>query len=317
MVQVYYEDNMKTTYNIQVNNDLTLKLKQYGKVENHLKGVIIICHGMAEHIERYNEFMEYLSVQNFLAIGYNQRGHKDMVESADKCGYMDDRDNFEVLVEDLELVIAHTKQSFPNMPIFIIGHSMGSFVLQRYMQLYGSSINGAILIGSNFNKGLKITFGNFISSIITSFKGRQYKSTLIDNACFGNYNKKINNPKTKFDWLSRDEENNKKYMEDEYCGIIFSASYFKDLTANFKKIRKNFDLTLNELPTYILSGDADPVGDYGKGALLLYEQYKKTGVKDITLKIYKEARHELLNEINKNEVYEDIVKWINNRVISR
>lgn len=301
---------MKTEFNLQLTAEITLKGYIYIS-SGEAKGIVIICHGMAEHIGRYDEFMNYLSNEGYIVVGYDQRGHGKTAGSIEACGYMDDEDNFEALVNDLYKVNSYIKEQYPNLPVFLLGHSMGSFVSQRYIELYGNTLNGLILSGSSFNQGLFITLGNLLAAIITKLKGRKYISNFINDLSLGSYNNKFEPAVTGVEWLSRDENNNLKYVEDEYCGMTFSVSYFKDLTKGFKTIKKNLELINNDLPIYIFSGDADPVGDFGKGTTLLYTKLKKIGVKDITLKLYKEGRHEMLNEINKHEVYENILEWLN------
>lgn len=302
---------MKKEFNLQVTNETTL----YGYIfepENMIsKGVVQIVHGMAEHIGRYFDFMQYLCDNGYVVVGYDQRGHGKTAGSVENCGYMDDNDNFNILVDDLFKVNQFVHEQYPNKIIYLFGHSMGSFVSQRYIELYSNTIDGVILSGSNFNKGLFIKLGKCIASIITKFKGRKHISKFMHNLSLGSYNKKFKPAVTSVDWLSRDEENNIKYEQDEYCGMIFTVSYFKDLTNAFIKIENDIELIDNDLPIYIMSGDNDPVGNFGKGTTLLYNKLKSIGIKDLTLKLYKDGRHEMLNEINKEEVYKNVLEWIN------
>lgn len=302
---------MRKEFTLTSTKNVTL----YGYISepsSEIKGVVQICHGMAEHIERYFDFMDFLSENGYIVVGYNQRGHGKTAGSVEKQGYMDDKDNFDILVQDVHIVHEYVKKLYPNQIYYQFGHSMGSFVSQRYSEIYGSEIDGLILCGSSYNKGLGIDLGYLITSIITSIKGREYKSKFVDNTAFGSYNKKFKPNKTTVDWLSRDYESNLKYLEDDYCGAIFSVSYFKDLSHGFKQITKNFDKMRKDLPVLIISGDADPVGNYGKGTTRLYKNFKKQNVSDVTLKLYKGARHELLNETNKEEVANDVLAWLNN-----
>lgn len=302
---------MRKEFSITSSKNVTL----YGYISEpscEVKGIVQICHGMAEHIERYFDFMDFLSDNGYIVVGYNQRGHGKTAGSVENQGYMDDKDNFDILVQDVHFINNYIKKLFPNKIHYLFGHSMGSFVSQRYTELYGDEIDGLILCGSSYNKGLTINLGYIVASMITKFKGRSYKSKFVDNVAFGSYNKKFKPNKTTVDWLSRDNESNLNYLADEYCGAIFSVSYFKDLSHGFKTITKNLKLIRKDLPILIISGDADPVGNYGKGTTKLYKNLKKQGVNDLTFKLYKDARHELLNEINKEEVVNDILEWINN-----
>lgn len=304
---------MKRDFNLTVTSDTTLKGFIY-EPDTEAKGIIQICHGMAEHILRYDDFMNFLCEKGFIVIGYDQRGHGMTAGSVESCGYMSDSDNIEVLVDDVHKVVDYMKNAYPGKNIYLFGHSMGSFVSQRYVELYNNEINGLILSGSSYNNNLIIKLGNMLASMITKSKGRRHISNFINNLSLGSYNKKFKPAKTSVDWLSRDEENNIKYENDEYCGMIFSVSYFKDLTNCFKLIAKDLELIDNELPIYIMSGDNDPVGNFGKGTTLLFNKLKKVGINDLTLKLYKDGRHEMINEINKEEVYNNILEWIENHL---
>ena len=300
---------MKKEFELLVENQVTLKGFIY-EPEQQIQGIVQICHGMAEHIKRYDDFMQYLCDNNFVVVGYDQRGHGMTAGSVENCGYMDDYDNIEVLVHDVHKVNQYIKELYPNLPIFLLGHSMGSFISQRYVELYDNEIDGLILSGSSYNDGFIIKMVNMLASLITKIKGRKHVSHLINNLSLGSYNKKFKNAKTEVDWLSREEGNNQKYVEDEYCGMIFSVSYFKDLTKTFTLICNDLELINNDLPIYIMSGDMDPVGEFGKGTTKLFNKLKGVGVTDLTLKLYKDGRHEMLNEINKDEVYANILQWI-------
>lgn len=302
---------MKRDFNLQVSNDVILKGYLY-EPTTEAKGIIQICHGMAEHIGRYDNFMNFLCDNGYIVVGYDQRGHGMTAGSVENCGYMSDSDNIEVLVEDVHKVVEHIKNAYPEKNIYLFGHSMGSFVSQRYVELYNNEISGLILSGSSYNDGLIIKLGNILASMITKSKGRKHISHFINNLSLGSYNKKFKPAKTSVDWLSRDNENNVKYENDEYCGMIFTVSYFKDLTNCFKLIAKDLELINNKLPIYIMSGDNDPVGNFGKGTTLLFTKLKKVGISDLTLKLYKDGRHEMLNEINKEEVYKNILEWVTN-----
>ncbi|MDD3191630.1 MAG: lysophospholipase, partial [Bacilli bacterium] len=263
------------------------------------------------HITRYEGFARYMAANNFIVVGYDQRGHGLTLQSMENMGYMSDIDNFEILVSDLFSVSEYVKNKFPELPVFILGHSMGSFVLQRFVQMHGNDINGAIFSGSALNKGLLINVGYFLASLITKCKGRRYRSKLMDNLSLGPFNKPFKPNRTKVDWLSRDEEIVDQYVKDEYCGQLFTVSYFKDLSNGFKTINKNFEIIPKNLPMYLFSGAEDPVGGQGKLSKKLYDVYKEAGMMDVEFKLYPGGRHEMLNEINKEDVYQDILKWLN------
>lgn len=304
---------MNKVFDIKVHNDFILKARIWDTEEVLKKAVLVICHGMAEHIDRYDKFAQFLADEGYIVIGYDQRGHGKTIIEPDDIGYMSDVNNFNTLLEDLNFVINEVKNTY-NLPVFLLGHSMGSFLAQRYSQLYGSNVSGIIYSGTSLNKGLMINVGHLLSKFIVKTKGRRYRSELIHKLSFEAFNKKYNKYKeTPVDWLSRDKTVCKDYIKDDMCGAIFTASYYMDLISGFKSIYKNINNTYASLKILIISGTADPVGNYGKGPTSYYNKLVKLGIEDIEIKLYHEARHEILNEINKIEVFNDILSWLNER----
>lgn len=279
---------------------------------NNYLAVVLIVHGMVEHIQRYDEFATFLANNNYLVYGYDQRGHGLNVKNNTEVGHFDSKDQFKTLVIDVNEIINIIKEQHPDLPFFILGHSMGSFVTQSLLIEYQPSINGVILSGSNGNPGFIINFGIMISKVIAGIFGKKYRSKFIYNLVFGSYNKKCKHPKGYPNWLSRDPEVVKKYLEDELCGGVCSASFFHNFFKGLKHISKNYHKISPQLSIFILSGTADPVGQYGKGISRLIEDLPTINEDKLTFKLYPEGRHEMLNEINKEEVYNDILTWLNN-----
>lgn len=273
--------------------------------------IIIICHGMAEHFERYYNFANELIKNNYIVFGYNQRGHY-LTDSKDNYGYMDDKDNFEILVKDLNFFINYLKDKY-NLPIYLFGHSMGSFVSTRFVQIYNNKlISGLILSGSGLNNNFLLSFGISLGKIIKTFKGKKYRSKLLDKITFGSFNNKFKPSRTPFDWLNTDKTEVDKYINDEYCGGIFTVSYFIDFFKGCKKISKNFSKINKDLPILIISGLDDPVGNMGKGVTKLSNKIKKFN-SDIQIKLYQNARHEILLERDKDIIIRDIISWLDRK----
>ncbi|WP_454054034.1 alpha/beta hydrolase [Clostridium sp. Marseille-Q7071] len=294
----------------------SLKMNMYKwepKDKDSVKGIINIAHGMAESGIRYERFAKTLVDNGFIVYAGEHRGHGLTCSNIEDLGYICDNDGFHTMVEDLKEINNFIKEENLNLPIIIMGHSMGSFLAQRYIEEYGDTVNGAIISGTNGNPGLILNFGIFISSIEMRIRGRKAKSKLLDGMIFGTYNKRIHKNKTKVDWLTRDEEEVEKFINDPYCGTVFTTSFFYDLMKGLKIIHKeeNLNKIPKNLPILIFSGDADPVGRYQKGVENLINLYKRLGIKNLHYKIYKDGRHEMLNEINKDEVFEDIINWLN------
>lgn len=294
------------TYNEQV----TL----YGDIfepNDKIKGIIQIIHGMGEHRIRYYDFCSFLAKNGYVVVIYDQRGHRETCGTIENQGYMSDVDNFNALVIDANLVTNEVKKLYPNKKYILMGHSMGSFVSQRYIQIYPNDADALILLGTNYTKAFLFKIGAIIAKLIVKKQGRKAISKTLINMSFGSFNKAFKPNRTKYDWLSVNEENIDKYIVDPYCGADFSASYFMDLTVGFSTIAKNHDKINKDLPIYLFSGDKDPVGNNGKGVTKLYNKYNKIGIKDVQIKLYANGRHEMLNETNKKEVYNNVLSWIN------
>ncbi|APQ96567.1 alpha/beta hydrolase [Clostridium botulinum] len=283
--------------------------------EQDIKAIIQISHGMAETANRYEELASYLSEAGYIVYANDHRGHGKSALSLDQLGYLGEEDGFMSMVEDVHTLNTIIKEENKGLPVFLLGHSMGSFISQRYIQLYGQELNGVILVGTNGNQGPLINMGILVAKLEMRFKGRRHKSNLLNNLSFGGYNKKFEPNRTEFDWLTRDEKEVDKYIKNEYCGAIFPTSFYHDFLKGLKSIWKeeNKNKIPINLPIFIIAGDKDPVGNFGKGILNLYNFYKSIGVVDVNYKLYKEGRHEILNEINKREVFQDVLNWIDSK----
>ncbi|HQD91764.1 MAG TPA: lysophospholipase [Bacilli bacterium] len=291
-------------------NDFTLPGYVWKKENGNYKAIVLIIHGMVEHIARYDNFAIFLMENDFIVYGYDQRGHGLSVQNKEEVGHIEAKDGFKALVNDVNYVVNELKKQYPNLPLFILGHSMGSFIAQAYLIDYNPSINGIILSGSNGNPGKIINIGIYLSNLMVNLFGSNYRSKFIYNLVFGAYNKRCKTPKNRPNWLSRDEKIVQAYYEDEYCGKVCSASFFRDFFKGLKHISKNYDKISPKIPILIISGTDDPVGRYGKGIVQLSNDLPT--IKDkLTVKLYPNGRHEMLNEINKEEVYQDILNWLN------
>lgn len=306
----------KKTFSFKGKNNVKVFVYRWMPDNNeNIKGIVQISHGMAETAKRYERFAKYLTENGFMVYANDHRGHGKTCGNVDKLGDLGE-DGFNNMVKDMHTLQNIIKKEKPNIPIFIFGHSMGSFLLQRYICLYGKEINGAILSGSCGKQGFLLKIGKFIAKREIKKIGRKGKSYKLNKMSFGSYNNKFKPNRTEFDWLTRDEKEVDKYVDDPYCGAVFTAGFFYDffegLILNEK--RKEIKKIPKELPIYILSGDNDPVGKNGKGVMKLVKTYQKHGIKDLEYKLYKDCRHELLNEKNREEVFKDIVNWLNKHV---
>jgi alpha-beta hydrolase superfamily lysophospholipase len=283
----------------------------WAEVENP-KAAVQLVHGMAEHAARYGRFAEFLNKNGFIVYAGDHRGHGKTAGSVDETGFIGE-DGFNRIVEDNYILTGIIKKKHCNLPVFLLGHSFGSFIAQDYITQYGDGLAGVILSGSTMKNGPDVKAGFLIAAAMTLL-GERKKNPLIDYLSFGSYNRKINKPWCKFAWLSRDEAEVGKYNNDPFCGEIFTTNFYywflKGLSGLYKK-DKIAKIPV-KLPVYIISGDNDPLGNYGKSVVKLYEMYKKLGIYDIQLKLYPGGRHEILNETNRDEVFSDILKWLAN-----
>ncbi|HFL3600527.1 TPA: lysophospholipase [Clostridioides difficile] len=279
------------------------------------KAVIQIAHGMAETAQRYETFAKVLTKNGYIVYINDHRGHGKTAKIIENVGHLAEKEGFRCLVEDMYTLTNIIKKENEDLPIYLFGHSMGSFASQRYIMDYSNNLAGLILCGSNGKQGIILNLAHLIINREIKKYGRRFKSNKINNLIFGGEIIR-RNEKTKFDWLSRDKEQVEKYINDPFCGVVCSCGFFYDLVQGLKEIedKENLKKVPLDIPIYIISGDKDPIGKNGKGVLKLRDRYIKLGVKDVTCKLYKDGRHELLNEINREEVFEDIICWLNNKI---
>lgn len=283
-------------------------IKKWYNVNVEPKAIIQISHGMVEHIQRYTAFANFLVKNNIFVYGNDHRGHGNTGENQGQLGYFSDQNGFTSVMEDLYEITKTIKSEFPQTPLFLFGHSMGSFLARHYVQHYSEAIDGLILSGTGFFPTVTNLSGKALASILPARK----KSKLMNTLAFGTYNKKITNKQTSFDWLTRDEEAVTKYIDDPQTGYVPTARFFYDLMDGLIQIhQQKFNKEIRkDLPILFISGDADPVGNYSKGVWKVAKAFEQIGLNDIKVSLFQDARHELLHEINKKEVYSTIYDWI-------
>ncbi len=289
-------------------------LRIWDRVENPI-GVVQIVHGMAEHSLRYEDFASFLNTKGFVVYADDHRGHGYSIGEDQPPGYVG-KDGFNSIVEDEKIITEIIRDKCPNIPLFVLGHSFGSFLTQEYIQRYSTSVDGIIFSGSAKQDGLDISFGYIFSWLGRRFSNDKKEFHFIDKLSFGSFNERVDNPKTKFDWISRDDSQVETYINDPLCGFVSPINFFYEMFKGLKGLYKDERLNkINKaLPILVLSGNMDPVGKYGKSVTRLYNQYKDLEIQDLSLKLFDGGRHELLNEINKEEVYEFILGWLDERL---
>ncbi|PQJ79132.1 alpha/beta hydrolase [Polaribacter porphyrae] len=281
-----------------------------------LKGIVQISHGIGEHAGRYKSIAKRLKNQGYDVYANDHRIHGKSAKNNEYLGFYDGEDYFSDAIEDMRKLTEIIKKEHPNKKIILLGHSMGSLLSREYVTLYGDDLEALILSGTAaFLKGLG-SFGLISTSFFSKLNGKHRSNEILKNLFFNQFNKKFKPNRTKVDWISSDKKQVDKFEADPLRIEDFSLGVFRDILKGSKKINKppTFKNTPKSLPIFIFSGDKDPVGEMGKGVKKVALNYKKAGVKDLTLKIYKGGRHEMLNEVNKEEVEQDLLNWLDERI---
>ncbi|MCC5942266.1 MAG: alpha/beta hydrolase [Balneolaceae bacterium] len=273
-----------------------------------------IIHGMAEHAGRYNQFANFLTKSGYVVIAHDHRGHGKT--DPDQLGFVEEEKGFELLTENVHDVYQHLKETYPDLPVIMLGHSMGSFLLQRLLQTSEVHPDGIIYSGSNGKPPFTLHAGILISSILKKVFGADAKSPLLEKLSFGAYNKTFKPNRTEFDWLSRDNEMVDLYIDDPLCGFTCTTSFYYQLFTGIKAIHshKPFADHSKEIPILVLSGDHDPVSNMGKGIKNLEKTIRNSGIHELDVQLYPGGRHEMLNETNREEVMVTILEWIHSKV---
>ncbi len=278
---------------------------------DEIKGVIQFSHGMCEYIEKYSNFIDFVISNGYVFACNDHLGHGSSLKDDTERGFFASKDGYKYMVEDVHKLTQIVKKKFPPKPYFLLGHSMGSFIARCYAANYGYELNGLMLCGT-IGPQWMVDAGIQLADTIIKRKGPLYRSKKLDRLSFEFANINFEPIKTKYDWTCSDEEVVKAHAADKKANFIFTVSGFKDLfylvkLCNEEKFIRN---TPKDLPIFIFSGSMDPVGENGVGVKKVYELYKKIGIKELEFKLYEGKRHEMLNETNKLEVYNDILNWM-------
>lgn len=276
-----------------------------------IKGIFQITHGMAEYGDRYEEFAEFLTTIGFAVFVSDHVGHGRSIKATEDLGYFGEKDGWKTFVEDVHTVTLRAKREFPDVPVVLFGHSMGSFVARSYIAQYADDIDAAIICGTsgpNPAAGMGIMLANAVAKI----KGSKHRSKFINSVAFGAYNKRCaSKDDNGFGWLSTDKAVVKKYNDDPLCGFLFTAKGFTDLFSVLDNVSKKewYTKVPSALPIFLVAGKEDPVGSYGAGVEKVYNELVSSGHKKVTMKLYDRMRHEILNEFGKEEVMVNIAQW--------
>lgn len=283
--------------------------------EGKVLGVLQICHGMVEYIDRYHDFAEYMAGNGYYVVGHDHLGHGQSVTSAENLGYFAEKDGNACVIADIHTLRQLTAEKYPDVPYVMLGHSMGSFLLRQYLGTYAEGLTAAIIMGTGQQPDLILGAGKMICRLIAGVKGWTHRSKLVNGMAIGGYNKRFAKENCPAAWLSKDTGNTMKYASDPLCTYIFTVNAYYNMFIGMSIMNRQEKAGQfrKGLPILLVAGQDDPVGNFGKSVDSLYKFYKKHGIQDVQRKLYAEDRHEILNELDKAVVYEDILNWINEK----
>lgn len=274
-------------------------------------GLVQIAHGMSEHRKRYVNFANYLLSQGYAVIINDHRGHGESIKDEKELGYFAAKDGWFLAVEDLHQISLLIKEKYPHCPLYLFGHSMGALLARSYLKRYDADLAGLILCGApNYNSAAPLAL--LLAKTIKCFRGPFYRSKLLNSLSFGSFNSGIANPKTEFDWLSINEENVKHYQEDPLCSFVFTTNGFIDLLEGMKDMHdaSSYRVSQADLPILFVAGAEDPCIGKEKGLKNSIDTLKKAGYHHIESKLYPGLRHEILNELEADQVMQDLNQWL-------
>ena len=280
--------------------------------EDQVRAVLQISHGVAEYILRYEPFAEYLTARGFAVVGHDHLGHGQSVAEGSARLYFGPKGSWNWVVDDIDRRRNLAKEKFPQVPYFLLGHSMGSFLARTYLIRYPGAVDAVVIMGTGQMPPAVIAGGKAVAAEEARRVGESQASPLVDKLSFDAYNKRFAPNRTGFDWLSLNQDNVDRYIADPLCGGNASTGLFLEMLGGLSFIAKPRNLKRMNLniPVLFISGEMDPVGDCGKGVQRAYESFRKAGVRDVSLKLYPELRHEILNETCRETVYDDIYQWL-------
>ena len=293
-----------------------------GKIHGHRwlpqgepKAVLQIVHGIAEFVERYDEFARYLTGLGYVVVAEDHMGHGQSINGGGIRGYF--HGGWFTAVEDTYRLLQDTKAQYPNIPYVLFGHSMGSFMARTILCRYpDSGISAAIVCGTGWQPAFALPALCKTMELVCSRGDETKPNQTLQNLVFGSYNRKVEHPRTPYDWLSRDADIVDAYIAHPLCGFTASSGLLRDLVQGIHFVEQPNHLAAmrKNLPVFFIAGGDDPVGNYGKGVQKTAEAFRKAGLTDVSVRIYPLCRHEILNEINRQEIFEDISQWLDIKI---
>lgn len=282
-----------------------------------VRAVLQICHGVAEHIARYDAFARYLNGLGIAVVGHDHLGHGLSLPEGGTPVYFGESNTWNTVVDDIYVLHQRIRLWYPDVPLCIMGHSMGSFLTRTYLIRYPGTVKAAIIMGTGWQPKAVIAGGMAVAKAVGAVVGENGTSDLVTNLAFGAYNKLFAPNRTSCDWLSADEGNVDAYMADPLCGAAATVGLFRQMLSGIRFNQKLSNLRQMDprIPVLFVAGEKDPVGDCGNGVRRTYQEFRRAGVQDCTLKLYPGLRHEILNEkAQQQQIFEDIGQWLTSKL---
>ena len=285
--------------------------------EGTVRGIVQIVHGVSEHITRYDRVAQFLNEHGILVCGEDHLGHGHTA-SDEKYGYFAPEQGWELVVRDIHRLRQQMEERYPNVPYVLLGHSMGSFLVRTYLLRDYPALKGVVLSGTGQEAPWMLWGGRVLGAVLFRLRGGTYASKLLYGMSMGAYNKQFKPIRTSADWTSRDDEEVDIRLKDPWCLFLPTVQLFSDMLEALQYLGKqeNLEGMDPDVPVYFLSGDRDPVGDRGKSVKHVAEMFRIAGCKDVTVKLYPGGRHEMFNEINRQEVFNDLLSWLEKHVFA-
>lgn len=283
--------------------------------EGEVRAVVQIVHGIAEFVERYEDFAKFLNQQGFAVVAEDHMGHGQSINNGGIQGYF--HGGWFTAVEDTVQLTKDTVAQYPDVPYILFGHSMGSFMARTILCKYPElPLKAAVICGTGWQPTFALPALIRVVEGICQKTGETVPSEKLQNLVFGSYNRKVEHPRTPFDWICRDRKVVDAYIAHPLCGFTATCGLLREMMKGIYYIQqpRNLQNMCKDLPVFFIAGGDDPVGNYGKGVRQAAQAFQKAGMKDVSVRIYPLCRHEILNEINKKEIYEDVLQWIESKI---
>lgn len=276
------------------------------------RAVLQIAHGICEYVERYGHFASWLAQKGFLVVGNDHLGHGESWQEPERQGLFCEKNGWDLVLQDMEALRRRVADENPGLPYFLLGHSMGSFLARSYLIKYPGQVRGALISGTGQQDDKLLQAGLALTGLLAKLKGPDHRSAFVKSMLFGPYNRAFKPNRTDCDWVCSDPDVVEAYCQDPGCQFLPTVSLYRDMLGGLRFIGDPDNLALMDktTPVFLFAGALDPVGEAGKGVDRAYRGFLNAGCTDVQCKLYPQGRHEVLNEVFKEQVYADVLDWL-------